>query len=200
FVLADEQTLSSALDARSPGQGRADELWFPAAHAADLRAALQRDPLTQLSPTFRSDVEQQLRAAPIARGLLGTLVAAAILSGALAVVGLLVSLLGAARDERVESDLVTQGLGPRGLRGELQLRMLLAALLGVLTGLGVAALLTRLAVATVRAAGTVATPRPPLVTVVPWAELALWVAAALGALVIASGIAVRSAVGRQAST
>ena len=47
-------------------------------------------------------------------------------------------------------------------------------MLGVIAGLGIAVLLTRLAVASVRAAGTVADPRPPVVTIVPWPELAAW--------------------------
>jgi hypothetical protein len=128
--------------------------------------------------------------------VLGTLIAAAILAGALAVLGLLVSLLGATRDERLERDLVAQGAGPRGLRRELRLRLLLAGALGVIVGLGVAALLTRLAVSSVRAATTLGVPRPPLVTVAPWVELALWGLAAVGALAIAAWAATRSLVGR----
>jgi hypothetical protein len=198
FVVADEPTLAGALDAQLPGQGRADELWLSSPHVAHLRAELGTKPFSQLSYTLRADVEHQLRSAPIARGVLGTLIAAAGLSGALAVLGLLVSLLGAARDERVERDLVAQGVGPRGLRRELRLRLLVAGALGVLVGLAVAALLTRLAVASVRAAGIVAVPRPPLVTVAPWAEVGLWGLLVLGALGIAALAATRSLVGRGA--
>jgi hypothetical protein len=35
-------------------------------------------------------------------------------------------------------------------------------------------MLTRLAVAAVRAAGALASPQPPLVTVAPWGQLVLW--------------------------
>ena len=127
-----------------------------------------------MTPTFRVDIEHQLRDAPVARGVLGTLIAATVLSVLLAVVGLLAALLGGVRDARVDSDLAGQGVGPRGLRAELRLRLALASLLGVVVGAGIAVLLTRLAVASVRAAGTVADPRPPVVTVVPWAALAAW--------------------------
>ncbi len=187
FIVADQATLDSALDAQLPGQGRTDELWISA--PTRLRATLRQGRFTELRSSFRSDIEHRLRNAPIARGVLGTLIAAATLAALLAVLGLLVSLLGEARDERAERDLVAQGVGPRGLRRELRGRILLAAGLGVAVGLGVAAVLTRLAVATVRAAGAIADPQPPLVTVAPWAQLALWALAALGALILAGWLA-----------
>jgi hypothetical protein len=70
--------------------------------------------------------------------------------------------------------------------------MLLAAGLGVAVGTILAAVLTRLAVATVRAAGIVADPRPPLVTVAPWLQLGVWALVALGALSLASVVATRA--------
>ncbi len=185
FVVADEAVLASALDAQLPGQGQADELWISTAHPDRLRAALGAGAFAQLGASFRGDVEHRLLSAPTARAVLGTLVAATVLSAVLAVLGLLVSMGGAARDERVERDLEAQGIGPRGLRRELRLRLLVAAVLGVSVGLGVAVLLTRLAVATVRAAGPVAVPEPPLVTVEPWGALALWGLVAIAALTVA---------------
>ena len=128
--------------------------------------------------------------------MLGTLIAATALAGALAVIGLLVALLGPARDGRVERDLVTQGIGPRGLRRELRMRMLLAGTIGVCLGLVIGLALTTLAVVTVRAAGTVSLPEPPLVTVAPWGLLALWAAAAIAAIAAASWLATRTAVAR----
>jgi hypothetical protein len=53
-------------------------------------------------------------------------------------------------------------------------------------------LLTRLAVAAVAAAGSVSTPQPPLVTVVPWGQLVLWCIAALAALAAIAAAAARS--------
>ena len=124
--------------------------------------------------------------------MLGTLIAATALSVVLAVVGLLTALLGGARDERADCDLSEQGVGPRGLRAELRVRLALASVLGVIVGLGIAVLLTRLAVASVRAAGTVADPSPPVVTVVPWAELAAWGAGTLAVLALAGALATRA--------
>jgi hypothetical protein len=161
-----------------------------------LRAALGSGALAQLDPSFRADIDHQLRDAPVARGVLGTLIAATALSVLLAVVGLLTTLLGGARDERVESDLEEQGVGPRGLRAEVRVRLALVSVLGVIAGLGITALLTRLAVASVRAAGTVANPRPPVVTVVPWAALAAWGAGTFAVLALAGWMATRALIGR----
>ena len=189
FVIADEATLAAALDAQLPGQGRPDELWIGTGHLAGLRAALGSGALAQLDSSFRVDIERQLRDAPVARGVLGTLTAATALSVVLAVVGLLAALLGGVRDARVESDLAEQGVGRRGLRAELRLRLALASLLGVLVGVGIAVLLTRLAVASVRAAGTVADPSPPVLTVVPWAALAAWSVGTFALLALAGWLA-----------
>ncbi len=196
FVVADEATLAAALDAQLPGQGRPDELWIGTGHPAALRAALGSGPLAQLDSSFRADIDRQLRDAPVPRGVLGTLIAATVLSVLLAVVGLLAALLGGARDERVEADLAEQGVGPRGLRAELRVRLALASALGVIVGLAVAVLLTRLAVASVRAAGTVADPRPPVVTVVPWAALAAWSTGTFAVLALAGWLAPRGRVPR----
>jgi hypothetical protein len=198
FIVADQQTLSGALDAQSPGQGRPDELWVSATDTGPLRSLLARGRFTQLSSSFRADVERQLRSAPVARAVLGTLIAAAALAGALAVIGLLVALLGATRDERIERDLIAQGVGPRGIRTELRLRLMLAGLIGVLVGLLTGVILTSLAVQTVRASGTVAVPRPPLVTVAPWAQLAVWGLVALGVLAAAAWLATRTLTTRTA--
>jgi hypothetical protein len=196
FVIADEPTLSAALDAQLPGQGRADELWIGTGHLEGLRAALGSGVLAQLDSSFRVDIDHQLRDAPVARGVLGTLIAATALSVLLAVVGLLTALLGGARDERVGSDLEEQGVGPRALRAELRVRLALASLLGVIVGLGIAVLLTRLAVASVRGAGAVADPRPPVVTVVPWAALAAWSGGTFAVLTLAGWLVPRGSVVR----
>ena len=191
FVIADEARLAGALDAQLPGQGQADELWIATRNPNRLRLALQTAPLASLNRTFRADVEHRLRAAPIARGVLGTLVAATVVAGVLAVIGLLVALLGPARDERVERDLVVQGVGPRGLRSELRARLMITALLGTIVGLAIAVALTRLAVASVRAADAVAAANPPLVTVAPWGQLAAWALIAIAALAAAGWAAAR---------
>ncbi len=191
FVVADEATLASALDAQLPGQGQADELWISSGHLERLRASLSAGPFSQLTASYRADVQAQLRDAPVAKAVLGTLSAATVLAAVLALLGLIVSMRGAAREQRVERDLEAQGVGPAGLRRELRVRLLVTAGLGVVVGVIVALALTRLAVATVRAAGTVAAPRPPLVAVLPWGALALWAVVVLSALAVTSAAASR---------
>ena len=73
-----------------------------------MRAALGSGALAQLDSSFRADIDRQLQDAPVARGVLGTLIAATALSVLLAVIGLLAALLGGVRDERVG------WLAPRG--------------------------------------------------------------------------------------
>jgi hypothetical protein len=184
FVVADQATLAGALDAQLPGQGRPDALWIATARPGDLRAALRTARFASLGVAFRSGLERQARSAPIARAVLGTLLAAAAVAAALTVLGLLATLLGPGRDRRTERDYAELGLGPAAIRDELQVRMAVAIVTGVLAGVGLTLLLTRLAVASVRAA-IVAAPQPPLVTIVPGPTL---VAVTGGALVLLSGV------------
>ena len=65
----------------------------------------------------------------------------------------------------------------------------------MIAGLGIAVLLRRLAVASVRAAGTVADPRPPVVTIVPWPELAAWGVGTFAVLALAGWLATRALIG-----
>lgn len=189
FVIADQALLSGALDAQLPGQGLPDQLWIESAHTGPLRAALRSGPLAQLSSQFRVDLERQLRTSPIARGVLRSLLAAAGVTGVLAVLGMLLALTGAFRDRSVERDLAEQGVGARALRSELRTRFAFASVVGALAGLGIALLLTRLTVATVSAAVGDAHPHPPLVTVVPWSELAAWTVGAVAVLSLAGWVA-----------
>jgi hypothetical protein len=189
FVVAGEATLASALDAQRPGQGRADELWISTRDPQRLAAALRVGPLAALGVAFRGRIAARLRSDPVSRGVLGTLVGATAIAGTLALLGLLVALLGPARDRRAERDLEGLGAGPRALRRELRLRLVIAAGLGVAGGLAIGVLLTRLAVATVGATQTGAATGPPLVAVTPWLELAGWGLGGFAVLVAGSVLA-----------
>jgi hypothetical protein len=197
FVVADEQRLASSLEASQPGQGAADELWISTRRPLAMAVALRHPPVNRLGASFRATVQRELRAEPIAVGTLDTLAAGAALAAGLAILGLLVALVGTLRDPRVERDLAVQGLGPRALRRELQLRILLAGTLGVLAGAALAAALTRLAVAAVRAGATIEAPRPALITVAPWGALAGGAVALLAAFVLVSWLASAVIVGRR---
>jgi hypothetical protein len=191
FVIADEGVLAAALDAQLPGQGRPDELWIATSHPRGLRAALGATQLAQLTASFRAEAESALRGAPIAHAMTGTLVVAAGVSGFLALIGLILVVQGPLRDRRLEEDLEAQGLGPAGLRAELRTRLLVAGMLGIVPGVGLAILLDRLAVAAVGSAGTGGPPVPPLVTVLPAVALAAWGCAAAALVVTVAGLAPR---------
>ncbi len=190
FVVADTSRLGAALDAGSPGQGQANELWLSAPHPARLRAALASAPLTQLSSAFRSDVERALRDDPIARGVAGMLLAGAALALVLALAGALAVASDSVAESGVRRDLAGVGLGPVALRRELRLRLGMSVLVGVVAGAAIAVLLTALAVPAV--GGVLGAAAPPPVTVLPPAALALWTGAALAALVATDWIATAS--------
>jgi hypothetical protein len=192
FVVADEGTLAVALDSQLPGQGAANELWISTADTGRLRAALRMPPLSGLTAGYRADVERRLRGAPVARAVFGTLLGATIVTGVLAIVGLLVALLGGGRDRVAERDLFEQGVGPRELRRQLRLRLVLAAAIGTCAGLALAVLLTTLVVAAARAAGTLSAPQPPLIAIAPAGRLLLWGLIALAALIATATAAVRA--------
>jgi hypothetical protein len=177
FVVADEAALAATLDAVAPGQGRPDELWLASGHLGRLRAALSRGRLAQLQSSFRTDIARSLRDDPVARAVLGTLIAAALVALALALAGLQAIGVGAARDARLEADLAGLGIGPRGLRAELRLRLATAALTGVIAGAAVGVLIAGLAVAGVGSA--LGAARPSVVAVIPVWAVVLWIAVAL---------------------
>jgi hypothetical protein len=184
-IVADQVGLSDALDAQLPGQGRTDELWIATARPQDLEAGVSHGALAQLSSSFHAEVESRLRHQPLASGVMGTLLVAAAAAAALAVFGMLLVVGGPFRDRGIERDLEAQGMGPFGLRRELRVRLAFASVLGVWPGLLIAVLIDRLAVAVVGATES-GSPQPPLVTVVPWLELAA-LGAGITALCLALG-------------
>ncbi len=172
FVLGDERSLYVAMNASNPGTAVPNELWL--AGPEDLGAKLERPPFAPLSVSSRAQIEDRLRADPLARGSLAALTGAAVIAFLLALVGLAVLLAGDARDERRELfDLETQGAGPGTLRRHLRLRAALVAALGLLGGLAAAALLGVLAVDLVTLTAGASLPEPPLAIAVDWRLVAL---------------------------
>ena len=183
FIVADEATLAAALDASLPGQGRPDELWIDTPRPGALRAALNRPPLRMLDATFRADVEHGLRVGPdrprgardAARGGRDRDRAGADRTARRA----------ARRDARpgTPNASCASRASARGRSrascgcGSCSRRHSASS-----AGFALAAVLTRLAVAAVSSAATLAPPRPPLVTVAPWGSLVLLALAALVAV------------------
>ncbi|HEY6030627.1 MAG TPA: hypothetical protein VIU44_08690, partial [Gaiellaceae bacterium] len=164
FVVADEGTLSTALNSQLPGLGEPNEFWVNGPGAA-----FAKPPYTLLSVQSRAEVESQLRGDPLARGALLVLAGTALVALVLAVVGLLLGLLADMRDESGELfDLETQGAEPALLRRHLRLRTLVVAAVGVLGGIATGAVLSALVLDLVRVTANVAAPEPPLALTLGW--------------------------------
>ena len=175
FVVADEASLASAIGADDLPSSIPDELWLSApgaAASARVARGLRDPPYSSLDVTSRSQIHADLQSDPIARGIVSSLVAAALAALALALLGVALATLGFLRDEGdTLFDLESQGAGPRALRACVRWRSLGLAMLGVLAGV---ALGIGLAVATGRLLAidaTLAVPDPPLRRITPWLSI-----------------------------
>jgi ABC-type antimicrobial peptide transport system permease subunit len=204
FVIADEASLASALGADDLPTSIPDELWLsaPQGDTAQIAAALRKPPFSALDVTSRAAIHSDLQHDPIARGIVSSLVAAAIAALALALLGVALATLGFLRDEGDSLfDLESQGAGPRALRACVRWRALGLALLGVLAGVGLG---VALAIATGRLLAldaTLAVPDPPLLRITPWLTIATSAAvlALLAAVLVEASLHVayrRGAAGR----
>ncbi len=142
------------------------------------------------------DVEHTLRSTGVARAVQGSLLAAAGLAAALALIGVAVSMLPSPSDSRVSDDLDGQGIGPRARRSELRLRSLLTGLAGSIAGLVIAPLLTPMAVQAVRASSGLTDVHPPPVAITPWGLIGLWCLGMGAAALLAGTLGVLARPGR----
>jgi len=189
FAVADSGLLESALNSTLPGSGTVNELWLEAPERAPaLEAALRSRPFDALDLQSQAGREKALRADPLARGTLLTLVAAALVALALAIVGLLLGVVSDLRDERGELfDLEAQGAAPALLRKQARLRAAVVAGVGIAGGLLTALVLSRVVVGLVRLTANATQPEPPLRLAVDWllVALAIGIYAGLAALLVA---------------
>jgi FtsX-like permease family protein len=195
FAVADAGLLESALNSTLPGSGTVNELWLEAPEDAQaLEAVLRNGPFGALDLQSQAGRKLGLRADPLARGTLLTLVAAALVALALAIVGLLLGVVSDLRDERGELfDLEAQGATPALLRRQARLRAAVVAGVGIAGGLLTAVILSRVVVGLVQLTANASQPEPPLRLAVDWllVGLAVGVYAVVAALLVA--LATRSA-------
>jgi hypothetical protein len=197
FVVADEQSLASRLDAGDPGLGRPTEVWLGAhggAQAAALEAALARPPYDALQVTSRQAIEHALASDPLARGIELTLAAAGLVAVVLALVGLWVSAASDLRDEQGELyDLEADGVAPAALRTQLRVRAAVLVAVGLVGGLilGVVLSLGTADLVLLSANGTA--PLPPLLRVTDWAQVAAGAALVVLAAAVVVEVTVRGA-------
>jgi hypothetical protein len=196
FVVADATGLETALDADAPGAGTPGELWLAAPrHAAGaLARELARPPFAQLARSTQDALYEQAHGDPLARGVSSVLGAAALVALLLAVAGLWLMVLSDLRDERdTFFDLEAQGAGPDTLRMHLRIRALLLLAFGVLGGLLLGFVLSRLVVSLVQVTGAATTPFPPLVLDVGAGSVAAGLAVLVAAGLVAVELTVRRA-------
>ena len=134
----------------------------------------------------RRDLQHQLAAEPLARGITSTLTAAGLIALLLAAVGFWVTLISDARDERGELfDLEAQGVSPKTLRNQLRARSGALLAFGLVGGLALGLILARLVVSVVRVSAETTVPNPPLLDDPAWSTaLIALVALAVVALVL----------------
>jgi hypothetical protein len=183
FIVADESALRTLLNTTAPGSAVVREVWLDGVpdHARrEVAAAVGKPPLVDVHATLQSRVESGLRDDPLARAVLRTLAATALVAFGLALGGLLLALAADVRDERGELvDLEAQGVGPTGLRRHLRLRSIAVVGVGILGGAALGAVLSVLVVAAVLVTANGGLPEPPLLLSVDWTLLGLGLVAYL---------------------
>jgi hypothetical protein len=175
FVVANEATLNTALNANDPGFATPAEIWLavPPAQRARVAAELRRRPFSALEVGSRGAIQSQLAGQPLAHGLLDVLAMSALLAIVLGVAGLVLVCaadLGDERDHLV--DLEAMGVGPAALRRHLVLRALVLVVAGIGGGLVLGAVLSRLVIDLVSLGAGAATATPPLRGEQDWAIVA----------------------------
>ena len=138
FVLADRQTVATALNAGVPGSGVTERgLDRPAARASTLRSAAARPPLSALAVASRAGYAHDLDSDPLARGSLLTLARAPRSPRSRSPSSGSSSASSPTCATRAASslDLEAQGADPATLRRHLRLRALLVGGFGVIGGL-----------------------------------------------------------------
>ena len=193
FVVADRDLVSTALNSDRPGAAVVNELWLDVAdeRVGGAAARLAAPPYDVLDVRSRAEALAELRGDPLARATLVTLVGAAAVALGLALLGLVLVAVTAARDDRVELfDLEAQGVAPATLRRQLAVRTSAVAALGLLSGLVLGVVLGAIVADFVTLTAGATEAEPPLVLDLDWAVLAvaaiayLTVAAALCALAV----------------
>jgi FtsX-like permease family len=183
FVVADRQTLATAMNADHPGTAVTNEIWLGTPPPAG-------PPFDVLQVTTRQSVQANLAGDPLSRGSLLALVVASLAGVGLALAGLLLVVVADLRDERGELfDLEAQGATPATLRRHLRLRASMLVGMGLVGGILTGAVLSALVVSLVEVTANATAPQPPLVLSVDWGVLALGLLAYLvasGALVVAA--------------
>ena len=168
-VVGDRVVLRTAINAAAPGAARENEVWLDVEpeRADAVGAALARAPFRVLESTARSEVEDEARRDPLARGTLLALVGTAAVALLLAALGLALAVRADLRDESGEHfDLEAQGASPRFLRRVVRARAATVSAVGLVGGIATGVVLLLLVTRVVSVTARGADAEPPLAVVV----------------------------------
>jgi hypothetical protein len=171
-LLADQETIATALDASEPGPPFYNEVWVNDPDQARLQRALETPLLESMAVVRRSSLADSARLSPVVRGARDLLAVAVAVAVSLGLLGVALAVSSDVRSRRWEIlDLSAQGLDRRALIRFARVRLLcscaFAGLLAAGLGLGLAFVAVRL----IRIAADVETVNPPLRTTVQWLAL-----------------------------
>ncbi|MBR7826600.1 hypothetical protein KDK95_09815 [Actinospica sp. MGRD01-02] len=130
--------------------------------------------------TFRSQVQGQLRSAPLTEESLRALLAVAIATTLLALCGLIVSVLSTRAERSAEFALLDAlGFSRGGRTGTLCLEQMLLAGPGALAGVALGLLLGRVVIPVATLTASASKPQPAVTVLTPWTQVLVGVAALL---------------------
>jgi hypothetical protein len=195
-VIGDRTGLGTAINAVAPGAARENEVWLGVEpeRLDEVTDALTRTPFRALDSTERAEVEAEARRDPLAHGTLLALIGTAAVALLLAALGLALAVRADLRDDSGEHfDLEAQGASPAFLRRVVRARAATVSVVGlvggIVTGLGLLLLVTRVVTVTARGGNA----EPPLAVVVDPALLVVGVAAFAALAAVLVGVATRRA-------
>ncbi len=162
-----------------------NEVWL-----SDSSTATPRGLPAGATITFRTQLERQLRSAPLTEESLRALLAVALATMLLALCGLVVSVLSTRAERSGEFALLDAlGFSRRGRIGTLCLEQALLVGLGALAGIGLGVLFGRALIPVATLTAAAAKPQPPVTVLTPWAQVLAAVAVLLAAPLVTFAIA-----------
>ena len=193
FVVADYGTMYDALNEVFPGIAPPTEAWFFDSQSPSFASRLARPPFRLERLIGARQAEAALRSDPLASGTRSVLLATAVVAALLAVIGLLIAVRSALRDEApILAEYEALGMAPSLLARSTGLRLMLLAAIGVAAGAAGGLLATHLVALLVAVTGGGAKPVPPIATTIAWGGTLI----VLAAITAAAALAVVALTGR----
>jgi hypothetical protein len=180
-VLADRQTVATALNAADPGPPFYNEVWVDDPDRGRLQQQLETPAMEVMSIVDRSRLADHARLSPVVRSARELLAVAVLIATLLALLGIVLAVSSDVRARRWEIlDLSAQGLDRRSIIRFARARLLLACGFAALLALGLGLALASVTVRLIRIAADIEAANPPPLVTVNWPALGI------GAVVVAA--------------